>query len=77
MLNKAEGTYQIQMVDTRSLPSIPISLIKTIEEKRDETKLVYFFYKKNIRIKILPKKTILNKEFIPIDRIKHISSKDL
>lgn len=77
MVKVAEGTYQIQMIDTRSLPSIPLSLIQTIEDKRGETKVVYYQFKPNIRIKILPKQMINEKGFVLIDRINHISSNNL
>lgn len=77
MVRVAEGTYQIQMIDTRSLPSIPLSLIQIIENKREETEVVYYQYKSNIRIKILPKQMINKKGFVLIDRINHISSKNL
>lgn len=77
MVKIAEGTYQIQMIDTRSLPSVPLSLIQTIEDKRDEIKVVYFQFKPKIRIKILPKQTINKKDFIFINRIIHIASNEL
>jgi hypothetical protein len=77
MVQLAEGTYQIQMIDTRSLPSIPLSLIETIEAKRDVSKVIYFQYKQNIRIKILSKEMINKPDFIPLVRIISISSNDI
>lgn len=77
MLNKAEGTYQIQMIDTRNSPTFPISLIQEIENRRLEDEVVYYNYKPNIRIKILPKNIINQPNFILVDRIKFITSNDL
>lgn len=77
MTSVAEGTYQIQMVDTRSLPSIPLELIKTIEEKRHDTKTIYFYYKPDIRIKILSRKEIENKKLEKDEKIIYITSNDL
>ena len=77
MVQLAEGTYQIQMIDTRSLPAIPLSLIQTIETKRDDSKVIYFQYKQNIRIKILSKEMISKPNFIPLERIISISSNEI
>ena len=77
MLKKAEGTYQIQMIDTRELPAIPISLIKTIEEKRKNNETVYFHYKTNIRIKVLSRQEIKNKKLTTDEKIIYISSNNL
>jgi len=78
MMETAEGTYQIQMIDTRELPAIPIALIKTIEEHRKENETVYFFYKNNIRIKVLSRYEIQdNKRLTKDEKIIYISSNNL
>lgn len=77
MIQEAEGTYQIQMIDTRSLPAIPISIIKTIEEKRKDDETVYFFFKPDTRIKILSRQEIKNKKLTIDEKIIHISSNNL
>lgn len=77
MMSVADGTYQIQMIDTRSLPSIPLELIKTIEEKRHDIKTIYFYYKPDIRIKILSRKEIENKKLEKDEKIIYITSEDL
>lgn len=71
------GTYQIQMIDTRTLPSFYAPLLITIEEKRDEKHIVYHTVSDMMRIKILPKSMINAEDFKPVERITHISSKDL
>lgn len=74
---KLMGTYQIQMIDTRTLPSFPAELLLLIEEKRDENHVIYHNVSDNMRIKILPKSMINAEKFTPIERIRHISTKDL
>lgn len=74
---KLMGTYQIEMIDTRSLPSFPAELLILIEEKRDENRIIYHKVSHMMRIKILPKSMIKAKNFKPVERISYISSKDL
>ena len=69
-----EGTYQIQMIDTRALPTAELSLYKIIEEKRNINKTVYHYLNSNMRIMILPQETNQNSDFISLKRIKYISS---
>lgn len=77
MTSELEGTYQIQMIDTRSLPAIPLELIKTIEKKRKDSETVYFFYKNNIRIKVLSYQEMQHKKITKDEKIVYISSNDL
>ena len=72
-----EGTYQIQMIDTRALPTAELSLYKIIEEKRNINKTVYHYLNSNMRIMILPQETIEKSDFIGIERIIYISSKNI
>lgn len=74
---KLFGTYQIEMIDTRSLPSFPAELLELIEEKREEDVVVYHNVSDIMRIKILPKSIINAENFEPVKRINYISSKDL
>lgn len=77
LLNKLEGTYQIQIIDSRELPAIPLSLMDTIEAKRDQSVVKYVWLKSNIRVKILPKTEILSPTFQGLSRVTYISSSDL
>lgn len=77
MTSELEGTYQIQMINTRSLPAIPLNLIKTIEEKRQDIETTYFFYKSNIRIKVLSRQDIQSKKLTTDEKIVYLSSNDL
>lgn len=74
---KAKGTYQIQMIDTRSLPTIPLSLIKEIEKNRNDNEIVYLNINSNMRIKILSRTMINKNDFVLIDQIVYISSNEL
>ena len=73
MTHQAAGTYQFQMVNTRDLPTVPLSIIKQIEENRDVNEVVYYQYSEKMRIMILPKNTIKAEGFIPIESIKYVS----
>lgn len=75
--NTAEGTYQIQVIDTRELPAIPVSFIDDIEKARDENEVRFISLKENIRVKILPTVEINSENFKPLDRIVFINSSDL
>tara|TARA_B100000809_G_scaffold232405_1_gene248261 strand:- start:2308 stop:2556 length:249 start_codon:yes stop_codon:yes gene_type:complete len=37
LLKRIDGTYQIQMIDTRALPRVEIRIAKEIEKKRHQT----------------------------------------
>lgn len=74
LLKDIDGTYQIQMIDTRALPQVHISIATKIEEKRHETEYQYFDYNESTRVMILPKDLINSSDFKKIEKIKHISS---
>lgn len=77
LLAKNEGTYQVQIIDSRELPTIPLTLMDSIEAKRDEQEIKYVWLKSNVRVKILSKKEISNPSFQPLERVKYFSSENL
>lgn len=77
LLNKLEGSYQVQIVDSRELPAIPLSLMDTIVAKRDENITTYVWLKSNTRVKILSLKEIQSPNYKGLKRIEYISSSDL
>jgi len=77
LLTKNEGTYQVQIIDSREQPTIPLSLMDTIEAKRDENEIKYVWLKSNVRVKILSKKEITNPTFQSLERVKYFSSSDI
>lgn len=70
-----DGTFQIEMTNTRSLPTFNISLYDTIQSLRDETEIVYYKVSDIMRIKILPKKVIEDENFVAVERVTYISLK--
>ena len=77
LLNKNEGTYQVQIIDSRELAAIPLSLMDTIEAKRDQNNITYTWLKNNIRVKILPTAIISQPAFQALPRVINISSSEL
>ena len=55
LLNDFDGAYQIQMINNRYKPTISLELLKTIKENQLESSDVEFFYRANIRIRVLSK----------------------
>jgi len=50
----ALGTFQLEIIKSRKLPQIDISIIDEIETQRHATQIIYISYSENIRIKVLP-----------------------
>lgn len=76
LLNKLEGTYQVQIIDSRELPAIPLSLMDTIVAKRDQEITQYVWLKSNIRVKILSVKEITSPSFKGVTRVEYINAKE-
>lgn len=72
-----EGTYQIQLIDVRYVPSMHISFAETIIKNRKKTEDNYVQFNSDIRILILSEDSINSAGFKPVDRIKYISSNAL
>jgi len=77
LLNKLEGTYQVQIIDSRELPAIPLSLMDTIISKRDENEVRYVWLKKNVRVKILSTKEIKSSTFQGVTRVSYVNSSEI
>ncbi len=76
LFNKLEGTYQIQVLDSRDKTEIPLYIMDSIQSKRDNTNVIYFPLKNNVRVMVLPYSQINKKGFIPLERVVNISSKN-
>ncbi|MCD6069253.1 MAG: hypothetical protein K0S33_4079 [Bacteroidetes bacterium] len=77
-LNKQlEGTFQIQIIDSREQPTFPLSTLDEIRAKRDTGTVQYIWLKSNVRILILPKNEIADKNFKRLERVKYISSSEM
>ncbi|HWY12014.1 MAG TPA: hypothetical protein VN026_11855 [Bacteroidia bacterium] len=74
LLQKLEGTYQLQIINSRDKTELPLYLMDTIQAKRHITDVVYYKYKGNVRLMILPFAEINKKDFKRLERVVHISS---
>ncbi len=72
--DELSGTYQIQMIGTRSLPSFPIDLYPKIKNARNQNEISYLNVDAQMRILVLPYDVINAADFRPIKRITHINS---
>jgi hypothetical protein len=71
------GTYQIQMIDTRSKPTIPLVTFREIDFRRHTANVVYYELNPNTRIKIYPTNAINNPSFVTPEAILYVNSSDL
>lgn len=62
-LEKYQGTYQIELINTRQHPLIPYNLDEIIEKNRDDNQVKYVSLGTNVRVKILPKSEITKPNF--------------
>jgi len=77
MFNNAEGTYQIQIIDSREMPSIPLSIIDEIDAVRKENDIAYISVKDNIRIKVLPLFVINAADFVEVETMVYLKSSEI
>ncbi len=74
LFQKLEGTYQMQIINSRDKTELPLYLMDTIQKKRHTTNVVYYKYKSNVRLMILPFSEINKQGFKRLERIAHISA---
>jgi hypothetical protein len=72
-----EGTYQIQMIDTRALPTITLDLFPQIDALRLENETSYLNVNQNMRIMILPREVINASNFVWVERVIHVNGEEL
>ena len=72
-----DGTYQFQMIDTRSLPTIQLSLFREIEKRRHDTEIIYYMYSDKMRIMILPRNQISSADFKKLEYLIFIQSNEI
>lgn len=76
LFQKLEGTYQLQIINSRDKTELPLYLMDTIQMKRHATDVVYYKYKSNVRLMILPFMEINKTGFKRLERIVHIASEN-
>lgn len=71
--SEIEGTYQIQVINSRNQPSIPGNIDELILQNRHATEAVYVQLGTEVRLKILPLSEINRTGFTPVEKIIHIT----
>jgi hypothetical protein len=69
-----EGTYQVQIVNSREKPTIPLTIMDSIQIKRQQNETIYFWLKKNVRVMVPPYSVINKQGFSPLERVKYLAS---
>lgn len=75
LYQKLEGTYQVQIIDSREKIAFPLTTLDAIEKQRHATETTYFWLKERVKIMVLPVSVISKKDFKPLERIIYTSSK--
>lgn len=70
--NKALGTFQIQVVNSRINPTVGVEIIEKIEASRKEAEIVYISLRENVRIMILPIREIQKVDFVKIPYFQYV-----
>ncbi len=68
-----EGTYQIQVVNSRNHPYIPYNLNQLVLDNRDATQVKYVTLGAEVRIMVLPLSEINKPDFKPLKQIAHVA----
>lgn len=68
LLVKLEGTYQIQILETRVEPSISFDLLKEIDRKRLEKETI-FIHKEHYSIEVPSFEEINSEDFKPLEKV--------
>ena len=69
----AEGTFQIQVINSRSQPIIPANINELVTANRNATEIVYVQLGTDVRLKILPLSEINRPEFTRLEKVKHFT----
>ncbi len=72
-IQNIEGTYQIQVINTRDQPCIPANLNQLVIDNRHATDIVYLNLGSSVRLKIIPISEITKADFKPLEKIVHIT----
>lgn len=68
-----DGTYQIQVIDSRELPMFPLTILPEIDSVRKQNDTVYIKIKDHERIMVLPKSVITAPSFVKAEHLVYIS----
>ena len=70
--SSAEGTWQIQVLNSRNQAFIPGNINELVAENRHASEVVYVQLGTEVRLKILSLSEINRPQFIPLEKIKFI-----
>lgn len=70
---KLEGTYQVQVINSREKIAFPLTTLDAVEARRSPHDTVYFWLKEHVRIMVLPASVISGKEFTPVQKTVYIT----
>jgi hypothetical protein len=73
---KLEGTYQVQVIDSRQYFSLPTTYFDSIRVIRHESDVKYIWFQPNMRIMVPPYKEIRKAGFAPLPRVAYITSSE-
>lgn len=74
LMDELEGTYQIQMINSRAKPAIDTDLLESIKANQKDAKEVTFMYKPNIQIVVKSKQDVQQgKTFTKEEKIIYIN----
>jgi hypothetical protein len=71
-----EGTYQIQVLNTRALPLIPSNLEMLIKKERHATEEKFIKLGEQVRLKVLPLSEISKPGFKAVEKVVYIFNSD-
>ncbi len=77
LYQKMEGTYQVQVIDSREKIGFPLSSLDSIQSKRHQTETVYLWLKPNVRIMVPSYADIKKTGFVPLPQTAYYSSNNL
>jgi hypothetical protein len=69
-----EGTFQIQMIDSRALPTIELSLFEEIQNKRSQIDDTFIELSANSRVFIPSFQEIESSSFEPLEYVSYLQS---
>ena len=72
-VSSIDGTYQIQVVNSRNKPYIPSNLNQLVLDNRDATQVKYVTLGSEVRLKVLPLSEINKPDFKPLEKIAHVA----
>lgn len=71
--NTSDGTWQVQVINSRSQPFIPGNIHSLVAENRHATETVYVQLGTEVRLKIVSLSETTKPEFIALEKIVHIT----